>query len=48
MAETGRFGAEINSGSGPGTVRKIGTKVGVAFENCIAAVGIVFEMFRHP
>lgn len=48
MSEAGRFGAKIDGGGGPGTIRKIWTEVAVAFEKGIAAVGVVFEMLRHP
>ena len=48
VSKAGCFGAEIDRGSGPGALRKIGTEVRVAFKKGIAAAGVVFELLRHP
>ena len=48
VAEAGHFGAEVDGGGGPGTFRKIGAEVGVAFQKRIAAAGVVLELLGHP
>ena len=48
VSKAGHFGAKVDSGGGPGAFGKIGTEVWVAVEKGIVAVGIVFEVLRHP